>query len=181
MFGRFPRLPAPKPRLLCVDDDAQCLSVRRILLEAHGFTVVTTTSPRQALRLYRLKRFDAAVIDFQMPDMDGGVLAQEMKTARADVPVIILSGLPYPPENIPQAYDRFLCKTESGFRIVKEIKDLISNANSRAIDKSVPVHQKAFMVAGIAVGMASEGLSEAKTRARDTAKHAFGLKAAATH
>lgn len=174
-------MPAPKPRLLCVDDDAQCLSVRRILLEAHGFTVVTTTSPRQALRLYRLKRFDAAVIDFQMPDMDGGALAQEMKSARADVPVIILSGLPYPPEGVPQSYDRFLCKTEPGFKIVKEIKDLIASANARAIDQAVPVHQKAFMVAGIAVGIAAEGLSDAKTRARDTAKHAFGLKTAALH
>src|SRR4051794_17642615 len=94
-----------RPTLLCVDDDLQCLAVRKIMFEAFGFSVTTTPDPRQALRLHATQHFDAAVLDFQMPHLNGAELAKSMKLARPDVPVVILSGLVHLPEEAPQYHD----------------------------------------------------------------------------
>jgi response regulator RpfG family c-di-GMP phosphodiesterase len=154
-------MPVRKPKLLLVDDDAQCLSVRRILFEAFDFKVVSCTNPKQGLRLYQAQRFDAAVIDFQMPEMNGGELAERMKKARPDVPVAILSGLPCAPEGTPECYDRFLCKMEPNAKIVKEVNELIALYSNKKPHK-VKWPTKVSAAVGIAVGFASEGASAAK-------------------
>ncbi len=166
-----------KPTLLCIDDDAQCLAVRRLLFEAFGFAVVSSTSPRQGLRLYQLKRYDAAVIDYQMPEMNGGELAREMKKVRADVPVIILSGLIDIPKEVPECYDRFVSKSDSGFKLVKEIQSLIGGSpGNGGPPESLPVRQRIFAIAGIAAGFAAEGITEVWSRARRRPSHALGMK-----
>ena len=67
------------PKLLCVDDDQQSLSVRRVFLEAFGFDVTTCSSPKLSLRYADLTPYSAAIVDFQMPEMNGGELAEELK------------------------------------------------------------------------------------------------------
>jgi CheY-like chemotaxis protein len=154
-----------KPKLLCVDDDAQCLTIRKIMFEAFGFQVTTSTDPRQGLRMHAMRHYDAAILDFQMPYMDGGELAKAMKMARPEVPVVILSGLPYLPEDTPQYYDRFFCKTESGIKLAQEIQHLIAaSPNGGAGGGSVKFSGKLFAAAGIAVGFASQGMRDARQR-----------------
>ncbi|HWR16142.1 MAG TPA: response regulator [Terriglobales bacterium] len=148
---------ADNPQLLLVDDDVQCLSVRRMLFEAFKFRVVTCTNPKQALRLYKLQHFDAAVIDFQMPEMNGGELAKAMKETHPGTPVVILSGLPYLPEDTPVFYDRFYCKTEPGFKIVKEVQGLVENSDHNdGNGHPVGWSARVMAAAGIVVGMATE-------------------------
>jgi len=155
---------ARKPTLLCVDDDVQCLAVRKILFEAFGFTVSTTADARQALRMYEAQNFDAAVLDFQMPYINGAELAKSMKMSRPEVPVVILSGMPYLPEGIPQYYDRFFCKTESGFKLAHEIQDLIAGSNPGGRRGHLAVSKRMLATAGILVGFATQGLSEVRHR-----------------
>lgn len=171
-------MPAKKATLLCVDDDAQCLAVRRLLLEAHGFNVVTSINPKQSLRLFRTRRFDAAVVDFQMPEMNGAELAKEMKSARADVPVVILSGLIELPEGAPVFHDRFVCKAEAGYKLVKEIQSLIEPPNDGGGDKvRVPMHQRFVAFSALALGFVVEGLAGLRTRRRE--RPAMDLKSVA--
>ncbi len=152
-----------KPTLLCVDDDVQCLAIRKIMLEAFGFKVTTTPDPRQGLRLHAAHKFDAAVLDFQMPYLNGGELAKSMKMARPDVPVVILSGLPYLPEETPEYYDRFFCKTESGIKLAQEIRQLIATHNGGG-GNQLPVGKRLLAAAGVALGFASQGLNDIRHR-----------------
>jgi len=151
-----------KPTLLCVDDDAQCLEVRKIFLEAFGFAVTSTTDPRQGLRLHASKRFDAALLDYQMPHLNGAELAKSMKISRPDVPVVILSGLPSLPEDAPQYHDRFFSKTESGLKVAQAIHDLIGETRGKSDD--LPARKRLIAAAGVFWGFATQGFSAARRR-----------------
>ena len=153
-----------KPSLLCVDDDAQCLSIRKIMLEAFGFNVTTSTDPRQGLRMHANRHYDAAILDFQMPYMDGGELAKAMKMARPDVPVVILSGLPYLPDETPQYYDKFICKTESSIKVAQTIQQLIATSPDDGGDGELGLSKKIFTAAGIAIGFATQGVRDVRHR-----------------
>jgi DNA-binding NtrC family response regulator len=156
---------AKKPKLLCVDDDAHFLKLRRLFLEAFGFQVVTSTEPRQAMRLFRRTRFDAAVIDFQMPQMNGAELAKEFKQRRPEVPIAILSGMSDVPTDAPQYHDRFISKTEPGPQLVKQIQDLIATARARnAKPARVPVHKKLVAFSALALGFGVEAVSRRRGR-----------------
>jgi CheY-like chemotaxis protein len=153
-----------KLTLLCVDDDVQCLTVRKILFEAFGFKVTITPDPRQAQRLHSAQRFDAAVLDFQMPHINGAELAKSMKVARPDVPVVILSGLTRLPEDAPQYYDRFFCKADSGLKLAQEIQNLIADSASGGQGGRVAIGKRILATAGILLGFATQGVSEVRHR-----------------
>ncbi len=83
-------------RLLIVDDNA---TNRRILVGmAHGWGMSTRAAASGAEALTILREgevFDAAVLDMQMPEMDGVMLAQEIRRLRAAdrLPLVMLSSL----------------------------------------------------------------------------------------
>lgn len=153
-----------KPTLLCVDDDVQCLAVRRMFFEAFGFSVTTTSDPRQAQRLHAAQAFDAVVLDFQMPHINGADLAKTMKVARPEIPVVILSGLTQLPEGVPQYHDRFFCKAESGLKLAQEIHNLIASSGNGGGGGKMPVRKRVIATAGILLGFATQGISEVRQR-----------------
>ena len=81
-------------RLLVVDDNA---TNRRILtLQAHGWGMSAAAAPTaaEALALIeRGERFDVAIIDFQMPEMDGVQLGVRLRQqpATSGLPLVLLS------------------------------------------------------------------------------------------
>jgi PAS domain S-box-containing protein len=82
-------------RALIVDDNATNRAVLRTHLEAWGMRVIDTPSPREALRLVQGGEvFDFALLDYQMPEMDGVALARALREARPDgMPMLLLSSL----------------------------------------------------------------------------------------
>ena len=83
-------------RVLIVDDNATNRRLLRLRLESWGMTVEDTEFPREALaRLDRGDRFDAAVLDIQMPEMDGVTLAREIRRrpATAALPLVAFTSL----------------------------------------------------------------------------------------
>ena len=91
-------------RLLIVDDNA---TNRRILtLQAQGWGLVPrdTASPQEALAwIRRGDPFDLAILDLQMPEMDGLDLATRIRALRdaQALPLILLSSLGGHSKNIP--------------------------------------------------------------------------------
>jgi CheY-like chemotaxis protein len=62
------------------------------VLEDSGFDVVTADSGIEALGMCKNISFDVALLDYQMPLISGGQLAEEIKLLKPDVPVVLLSG-----------------------------------------------------------------------------------------
>ena len=82
----------PKRMLLCIDDSPEIVEYERRILEQSGYLVVTATSVRRGLALATMCSFDAVLLDYQMPEMNGHELAHQIRRLRPGTPVIMFSG-----------------------------------------------------------------------------------------
>lgn len=82
----------PKRTILCVDDNEQSLSIRKILLETRGYRVLAYTDGQQALDRFTQGGVDLVLTDLVMPGVDGSKLIQEVKDRSPETPAILLSG-----------------------------------------------------------------------------------------
>ena len=80
------------PRLLLVDDDREFATGLASRLERKGFEVSYCFSGAEALEMLDGKVFDVAVLDVRMPEMDGLTLLAEIKKARPEMEVLLLTG-----------------------------------------------------------------------------------------
>lgn len=81
-------------RILCVDDDLVVLQVRKALLESQGYVVVVVDCPLKALR-QDFSVIDLALVDYDMPAMNGRDLLLGMRAHKATFPIVLLSGQAY--------------------------------------------------------------------------------------
>jgi two-component system, OmpR family, response regulator CpxR len=82
----------PKRTILCVDDNEQSLSIRKVMLETRGYRVVTCTSGEEALECFKKGGVDLVLTDLIMPGLDGGKLIDAVKGLSPQTPAILLSG-----------------------------------------------------------------------------------------
>ena len=82
----------PKRTILCVDDNEQALSIRKLMLETRGYRVVACTSGHQALEAFKQGGVDLVLSDLQMPGLDGAELVQKIKEMSSATPAILFSG-----------------------------------------------------------------------------------------
>jgi CheY-like chemotaxis protein len=83
-------------RILVVDDNATNRRILAGFLERWGVEAAATASPLEALGWVRDgQAFDAAVLDFLMPERDGVELAEDIRSVNPDkpIPVVILSSI----------------------------------------------------------------------------------------
>jgi CheY-like chemotaxis protein len=78
--------------VLYVDDNPKSSRLLTSVLEECGFRVIAKNDPIEALALCQRTNFDLALLDYEMPQMSGAKLAQEIKYLVPDVPVVLISG-----------------------------------------------------------------------------------------
>jgi CheY-like chemotaxis protein len=81
-----------KRTILCVDDNEQALSIRKLMLETRGYRVLACTSGHQALEIFRQGGIDLVLADLLMPGLDGVGLVGQIKDASPETPAILFSG-----------------------------------------------------------------------------------------
>jgi CheY-like chemotaxis protein len=124
------------PRILCIDDFVRGLEIRKQFLEQLGFRVVTAADGATALDLFGRSDFDAVVLDFRMPGMNGEVVARELKRRKPEVPILLLSGYPsLIPESMLQTTDAFLWK---GWEEPKALVRLLVQMTGKQPEKPSP-------------------------------------------
>jgi CheY-like chemotaxis protein len=95
--------------VLCIDDDPQLLFIHRMVLESRGYAVLTAASAQAGLELFASCATDVVLLDYGMPEMNGGEVAAVMKAMKPEIPVVMLSALPSLPENA-RSVDAFVTK-----------------------------------------------------------------------
>ena len=96
--------------LLCVDDNQSSLNICKIILENSGYKVSTASSGREGLEIFASNAIDAVILDYQMPEMNGELVAAEMRRTKPRVPILMLSGWVSLPESALQVVDEFVTK-----------------------------------------------------------------------
>src|SRR5580700_2595604 len=81
----------PKRTILCVDDNEQSLSHRKIMLETRGYRVVSFSRGEEALERFRQGGIDLVVTDMTMPGLDGPHLISAIKNLSPQTPAILIS------------------------------------------------------------------------------------------
>jgi CheY-like chemotaxis protein len=85
--------------ILAVDDDPLVLMNTGALLEDLGHDVLEASSAQEALDLFQANpAIDLVISDQAMPKMTGLDLAERLRAARPDLPVIIATGYAELPE-----------------------------------------------------------------------------------
>jgi CheY-like chemotaxis protein len=82
-------------RVLCVDDAEPALALRALILESKGYAVTTSTNALQVAETFESDKFDLAVLDYEMPAMNGCQLAARLKTACPELRIILYTGASY--------------------------------------------------------------------------------------
>ena len=80
--------------VLVIDDEDIVLSVSQQALERAGYTVLTASSGKQAIEIFRKHHEDIGlvILDMTMPRMSGEETFRELKAIHEDIRVIISSG-----------------------------------------------------------------------------------------
>jgi len=79
-------------RVLLIEDDVQARELYRDILEAAGYRVAEAPSAAAAMEALGRERFDAAVVDYSLPDLDGLSLARRIAATHPGVALVFASG-----------------------------------------------------------------------------------------
>ena len=90
---RLPSEPSgPRPRVLVVDDSRGVRQVVGQALGLAGFDVDLAGSPTEALSAIAGQRYNAIVMDYVMPTMDGATLVRKARDLGITAPIVVMSG-----------------------------------------------------------------------------------------
>jgi len=117
--------PSRPPTILCVDDEAGALTIRKTLLERAGYVVLTAMNAEDALQIFNsCKKVDLVVSDHLLPGTRGSKMASQMKSAKPAIPVLLISGVEDFPAGTEHA-DKFLAKTAGPEKLLLTIAELL--------------------------------------------------------
>ncbi len=118
------------PRILCVDDEHQNISLLQAILIPRGYDVVTAANGLEALEKIQHERIDICLLDVMMPGMDGFEVCSRIKAddLHRNIPIVMITSLA-DRENrirgIEAGADDFISKPFDGAEVLARIKMLL--------------------------------------------------------
>ena len=114
---------SPRRRVLCVDDDQEVLSVTKELLEWKGYEVEAVSNGEAAVA--RLSQpFDLLILDYNLPGINGNVVAEHWKREHPSISILMVSGCVDLPAHALDNVNRYLtkgCATKIFLGVISEL------------------------------------------------------------
>lgn len=123
----------PVPTILCIDDEALGLQIRKAVLERAGYNVLTAVDGPSGLSLFRGNPVDGVVLDYYMPEMDGGVVAEAMRRERPEVPIMLLSAYINLPTDVVTLVDVTLLKGEGPRELLDKLRQMLGTSSGGSL------------------------------------------------
>lgn len=128
-------LPSRKT-ILCIDDQAEGLAVRKLFLEAFGFGVIVATSGREGLEILQRNSVDALLLDYRMPEMDGEAIASEVRRRKPELPIVMLSGyVQEVPERVHRLINAFVNKGSPPGELLQVLVEVLGPSIKKPVKK----------------------------------------------
>lgn len=133
-----------KPRILVADDEPDLLAVLKDILEHEGFEVLSARDGLQALELIRKAPPDIAILDLNMPRMDGFGVCRELRhdPLLSYLPLIILSATTGPDskvEGLDAGADDFITKPVNPAELLARVR-MIMRRSRQGLDANPLTH-----------------------------------------
>ena len=77
-------------KVLVIDDEPPIRKLLRMGLETQGYQIIDASNAKTALELMSEKP-DLVILDLGLPDMQGLELLRQIRAAREDLPIVVLS------------------------------------------------------------------------------------------
>lgn len=83
-----------KKSILIVDDDKFILNVFSRILQKQNYDVDGVETGQEAIEILEKKKYDLALIDVKLPDIDGTDLLSKIHSVNPDMIKIVITGFP---------------------------------------------------------------------------------------
>ena len=128
--------------LLCEDDENLGMLLREYL-QAKGYSTVLCPDGEQGFKEFTKNKYDIAVLDVMMPKKDGFTLAQDIRQANADLPIIFLT------EDILEGFkigaDDYITKPFSMEELVFRVEAILRRVRGKKTKESTLYHIGKFV------------------------------------
>ena len=135
-----------KGHIIWIDDEIHHLKPHILFLEAKGYKITTATNGSDANILNQENRFDLALLDQNMPGIDGIDTLKKIKSHRQTIPVIMITKSEdewLMDEAISQQINQFLIKPVSPNQIYMACKQILEK-NKIIEDKTTSEYLQDF-------------------------------------
>lgn len=119
-----------KGTILFADDDPCVLDSWHALLQHAGYRVLAAPDGPEALRLFSAEAVDAVILDYQMPGMNGGSVAAQIRKKKSGIPLILFSTLLAVPEDDLALFNRHVSKGDSFAALMSAIEEALPSQAS---------------------------------------------------
>lgn len=117
----------PGSRILIVDDNEEFRSILKTILERKGFVVTEAADGQEAVERMAIEPAQMAIVDLDMPRMNGIELTKRVKKDYPGVPVMMITAYASfysPGEILAAGVDAFLQKPVDFGRLTQAIDSL---------------------------------------------------------
>lgn len=80
-------------RVLLVEDDKSTARSIELMLKSDGYIVDVTDLGEDGIEIGKIYEYDIIILDLMLPDMDGYDVLKNLRAAKIETPILILSGL----------------------------------------------------------------------------------------
>jgi len=116
--------------VLYVNDNPKSLRLLASILEDSGFKVKTAAAPWVAVELIHSSTFAVALLNYQMAEMSGAQLAQEIRGLDPALPIILMSGVSSLPPGELAYVDAHIGRDSSVEDLTHLVRELIRKDRS---------------------------------------------------
>jgi CheY-like chemotaxis protein len=114
-------------RILVIDDNAEARELLKDILTDRGYQILEAADGEQALDVMTKSQVHMAIVDLDMPKMNGIEFSKRAKAARPDLPIIMVTAYSQfyvPADILASGIDAFLQKPLDLSRLLKAIEQL---------------------------------------------------------
>jgi len=122
-------------RILLVEDDSTTAKSIEMMLTHANLNVYVTDMGEEGIDLAKLYDYDLILLDLNLPDMDGHEVLRQLRMAKIDTPILILSGADDPENKIKgfgSGADDYLTKPFHRDELVARIHAIIRRSKGHA-------------------------------------------------